>query len=63
MHIYIYIYIIYIYIDILYMYIVNASFVAGDVGLFNIMFLNHCVLKPGEALFLAANLPHAYISG
>jgi len=33
------------------------------VGLFNILFLNHCVLKPGEALFLGPNLPHAYIAG
>ena len=25
--------------------------------------LNYCCLEPGEALFLAANEPHAYISG
>ena len=41
---------------------INEQF-PGDVGLFNIMFLNHCVLQPGQALFLGANLPHAYISG
>merc|ERR1711970_69005 len=36
---------------------------AGDVGLFNIYFLNHVNLEPGEAMFLRANLPHAYLSG
>ena len=41
---------------------INAQY-PGDVGLFNILFLNHCVLQPGQALFLGPNLPHAYISG
>jgi len=36
---------------------------AGDVGLFNIYFLNYVNLEPGEAMFLRANLPHAYLSG
>merc|ERR1711953_182887 len=36
---------------------------SGDVGLFNIYFLNYVVLQPGEAMFLRANLPHAYLSG
>lgn len=36
---------------------------SGDIGLFNIYFLNHVNLKPGEAMFLRANLPHAYLSG
>uniref|UniRef100_A0A6U7MSP4 mannose-6-phosphate isomerase n=1 Tax=Haptolina brevifila TaxID=156173 RepID=A0A6U7MSP4_9EUKA len=35
----------------------------GDVGVFCIYLLNYQRLKPGEALFLAANEPHAYISG
>jgi len=35
----------------------------GDVGIFSAFFLNHMKLKPGEAMFLAANLPHAYLSG
>ena len=35
----------------------------GDVGIFVIYFLNHVTLKPGEAMFLRANLPHAYLSG
>jgi len=35
----------------------------GDVGVFCAYLLNYTVLQPGEALFLAANEPHAYISG
>lgn len=35
----------------------------GDVGCFVIYFLNHLILKPGEAMFLGPNLPHAYLSG
>lgn len=35
----------------------------GDVGVFCVYLLNYLVLKPGEALFLGANEPHAYISG
>lgn len=35
----------------------------GDIGCFSIFFLNYLVLQPGEALFLAANEPHAYLSG
>ncbi|CAM6127183.1 unnamed protein product [Calypogeia fissa] len=34
-----------------------------DVGVLASLFLNHIVLKPGEAVYLAANVPHAYISG
>ncbi|EDO37939.1 predicted protein [Nematostella vectensis] len=35
----------------------------GDVGCFCIYFLNHVMLKPGQAMFLGPNLPHAYLSG
>ena len=35
----------------------------GDVGVFCAYLLNYCTLQPGQALFLAANEPHAYISG
>jgi len=35
----------------------------GDVGVFCAYMLNYMVLEPGEALFLAANEPHAYIAG
>lgn len=35
----------------------------GDVGCFVIYFLNHMSLQPGQALFLGANVPHAYLLG
>lgn len=35
----------------------------GDVGVFCLLLLNYIVLKPGQAIFLAANEPHAYLSG
>lgn len=35
----------------------------GDVGIFTMYFLNIITLKPGEAIFLDANYPHAYLSG
>ncbi|KAF9936143.1 Mannose-6-phosphate isomerase [Modicella reniformis] len=35
----------------------------GDVGVFSLFFLNYVVLQPGQAIFLAANEPHAYLSG
>lgn len=35
----------------------------GDVGCFGPFFFNYLTLKPGEALFLPASEPHAYISG
>ncbi|XP_078541250.1 mannose-6-phosphate isomerase isoform X2 [Lissotriton helveticus] len=35
----------------------------GDIGCFAIYFLNLVKLKPGEAMFLGANEPHAYLSG
>ncbi|KAL3219989.1 hypothetical protein MRX96_005735 [Rhipicephalus microplus] len=35
----------------------------NDIGCFVIFFLNYVKLKPGEALFLAADEPHAYIYG
>ena len=34
-----------------------------DVGVLSVFFLNLVVLKPGEAIYLAANEPHAYVSG
>lgn len=34
-----------------------------DVGCFSALFLNYFTLMPGEAVFLAANEPHAYLSG
>lgn len=35
----------------------------GDIGCFAALFLNDILLQPGESLFLAANEPHAYITG
>ncbi|XP_060030236.1 mannose-6-phosphate isomerase isoform X2 [Erinaceus europaeus] len=35
----------------------------GDVGCFAIYFLNPLTLQPGEAMFLEANVPHAYLRG
>ncbi|XP_028630245.1 mannose-6-phosphate isomerase [Grammomys surdaster] len=35
----------------------------GDIGCFAIYFLNLLTLKPGEAMFLEANMPHAYLRG
>mmetsp|Transcript_12041 Transcript_12041/g.18099 ORF Transcript_12041/g.18099 Transcript_12041/m.18099 type:complete len:453 (-) Transcript_12041:774-2132(-) len=35
----------------------------SDVGVFCVYLLNYKVLQPGEAIFLAANEPHAYIYG
>ena len=35
----------------------------GDIGVFAPFLLNVITLNPGDAVFLAANEPHAYISG
>ncbi|KAG0052573.1 Mannose-6-phosphate isomerase [Gryganskiella cystojenkinii] len=35
----------------------------GDIGVFCFFFLNYIVLAPGQAIFLAADEPHAYLSG
>jgi mannose-6-phosphate isomerase len=35
----------------------------GDPGVIGAMLLNHVQLQPGEALFLGAGVPHAYLSG
>ncbi|MEU2550994.1 mannose-6-phosphate isomerase, class I [Streptomyces sp. NPDC013313] len=35
----------------------------GDPGVIAAMLLNHVRLKPGEALFLGAGIPHAYLDG
>jgi len=34
-----------------------------DVGVFAPLFLNYLVLQPGDAMFLTANEPHAYLDG
>ncbi|KAG6885751.1 hypothetical protein C0993_010262 [Termitomyces sp. T159_Od127] len=35
----------------------------GDIGLFCVFLLNYVTLEPGEAIFLGAGEPHAYVSG
>ncbi|XP_042513765.1 mannose-6-phosphate isomerase 1-like [Macadamia integrifolia] len=35
----------------------------ADIGVMSALFLNYVKLNPGEALYLGANEPHAYISG
>ncbi|MCE7083272.1 mannose-6-phosphate isomerase, class I [Streptomyces sp. ST2-7A] len=35
----------------------------GDPGVLAAMLLNHVVLQPGEALYLGAGVPHAYLGG
>lgn len=40
----------------------NTDF-TNDVGILSLFFLNIIHLKPGEAIFLSANVPHAYLSG
>ncbi|WP_338677068.1 mannose-6-phosphate isomerase, class I [Streptomyces sp. SCSIO 30461] len=35
----------------------------GDPGVIAAMLLNHVVLQPGEAMYLGAGVPHAYLSG
>ncbi len=35
----------------------------NDVGLFALFLLNRLLLRPGEAIFLGANEPHAYLAG
>jgi mannose-6-phosphate isomerase len=40
----------------------NSQF-PGDIGIFCAFMLNHVALQPGEAIFLGAGEPHAYVSG
>ncbi|KNC76069.1 phosphomannose isomerase type I [Sphaeroforma arctica JP610] len=41
---------------------VNQDF-PNDIGLFSLYFLNYVQLGPGESMFMAANEPHAYLTG
>ncbi len=40
-----------------------AAFYPDDMGLFSPLLLNVVVLQPGEAMFLYASTPHAYLQG
>ncbi|WP_330339609.1 mannose-6-phosphate isomerase, class I [Streptomyces sp. NBC_00557] len=44
-------------------YAAIAQHYPGDPGVIAAMLLNHVRLQPGEALFLGAGVPHAYLSG
>lgn len=35
----------------------------GDIGVFGPYLFNHINLSPGQAMYLPANEPHAYLSG
>lgn len=41
---------------------INEEF-PGDSGIFMALFLNDVLLTPGEAIFIPAGIPHAYLSG
>ncbi|KAI5797484.1 mannose-6-phosphate isomerase [Peziza echinospora] len=41
----------------------DGQFPGGDVGIFCTFVLNYITLLPGQAIFLSANVPHAYLSG
>lgn len=40
----------------------NSQF-PGDIGVFCAFVLNYVKMSPGEAIFLGAGEPHAYVSG
>lgn len=44
-------------------YAAIAHHYPGDPGVIAAMLLNHVRLQPGEALFLGAGIPHAYLNG
>jgi len=35
----------------------------NDIGIFCVFFMQHFTLQPGQAVFLPANEPHAYLYG
>lgn len=41
---------------------INKDF-PNDVGILSLFFFNLIKLKPGESIFLPANIPHAYLEG
>ncbi|MEY9849264.1 mannose-6-phosphate isomerase [Streptacidiphilus sp. BW17] len=44
-------------------YAVLADHYPNDPGLLSALLLNHVVLRPGEAIYLGAGVPHAYFRG
>lgn len=41
----------------------DQEYPGGDVGVFSCLMLNYVSMEPGQAIFLGANEPHAYLSG
>lgn len=41
----------------------DSQFPGGDIGTFCALMLNYMRLEPGQAFFMPANDPHAYLSG
>ena len=41
----------------------DQQYPGGDVGVFSSLLLNYVTMQPGQAIFLGANEPHAYLSG
>lgn len=41
----------------------DSQYPLGEIGVFMPILLNYLILKEGESIFLAANEPHAYLSG
>lgn len=41
----------------------DQQYPGGDVGVFSSLLLNYISMEPGQAIFLGANEPHAYLSG
>ncbi len=41
----------------------NTQYPGGDVGVLSSFFLNYVTLSAGQALYLGANEPHAYLAG
>ncbi|KAI9488533.1 phosphomannose isomerase type I [Zychaea mexicana] len=41
----------------------DQQYSGGDIGIFSVLLLNYVTMEPGQAMFLGANEPHAYLSG
>lgn len=41
----------------------DQQYPGGDIGVFCTLLLNYVTMEPGQAMFLGANEPHAYLSG
>lgn len=41
----------------------DQQYPGGDIGVFSMLVMNYVTMEPGQAMFLGANEPHAYLSG